>query len=1003
MRRLLLFLLFLIPTLASAQGYNVQDNVTGPTGQPVGNATITVCVAGAAGLPCTSLAAIYGANTPTGTDSTLMAVKQNPFQTDGKGNYAFSVPAGNFRYTVTRSGITSYKVDLTAPCAPNSVTLGCGGGSTPATSTIIDVTNYGIRPLIPAAFSTITVTTSAASPTVTTTGVSNFIVNDGITIPGAGLPTTQTTPAAPTVAVAGATGSKTISYKCVGLDAQWGKTAASPAGTTTTAPTVFGIPAVGITSVVRASNVTTVTTTTPMFASSGSYHAVIGNVTGGTTEFSGLAAVTITSSTTLTFSNPGSNESGTVGGTSYVLFENAFIVTSVQRTKGSNQLVLMTDTTHNITATNVGNRQTKVFVDGIDFPDVEPRLYGEGLFPVVAVTSNTITIDTPFVAPTTTTSTMPAIINASGVFQTSATVWADIIVGCPTLDGNTKFYEVYADYGSGYSPIGPTHWDGNQGNGLNYFEDYGPGMTKVNYSPPAAMGLPTTPPVSAQNQVFSGQIASISGSTLTLTGNVPTAVTSVTAYHDNGVAFQRAIADSCINQPGDMYYNGWGYKTVYFPTNTPSVMGVPYFYFTAPVNLNQHCATVRVRQAGPIWTDGTLYAEGSNFLDWQSPTDITGTESSDNSVGTYSNILGKASPLLEITGRGHVHAMGFTTLSNGQDGLLINTGQNDTYDHLYLSADCEGCLTSMPLVIENINFAFHLSDLFFSGFHNFKYPIPLGGGNVDRGQVPWWPVPNIEILGPTLPTSFLLDGTSYAQFRGMRLNLLYGSLGPVQKFEIKRIKTFQDPWQPFFTIDGGGFAMTHMSVSEIQMDSVPMPDLAFMLTSPLNFTSDEIGTTSAENTPSMTGEPVGFAHQQLAYEPQIQNTNGIFENGKDQKYTVCNATAVCGDLFAGQLPSAPQAIGPVAGTTGTGACGTITTNTGGAWAGTFKCTGSTGAATIVITPGTTAPHGWNCVNTQDQTTTADAIAQTANNTTTCTLGAAAIASNDVIVFSAVPF
>ncbi len=78
-----------------AQGSRKDDIVFGPTGHPVANATITVCVANATGTPCTPLATLY-------TDATLTTTSANPFQADGVGNYHFYAPAG--RYVVQISG-----------------------------------------------------------------------------------------------------------------------------------------------------------------------------------------------------------------------------------------------------------------------------------------------------------------------------------------------------------------------------------------------------------------------------------------------------------------------------------------------------------------------------------------------------------------------------------------------------------------------------------------------------------------------------------------------------------------------------------------------------------------------------------------------------------------------------------------------------------------------------------------------------------------------------------
>lgn len=85
--------------------------------------------------------------------------------------------------------------------------------------------------------------------------------------------------------------------------------------------------------------------------------------------------------------------------------------------------------------------------------------------------------------------------------------------------------------------------------------------------------------------------------------------------------------------------------------------------------------------------------------------------------------------------------------------------------------------------------------------------------------------------------------------------------------------------------------------------------------------------------------------------------------------------------------------------TGTGACGTVTTQSGGATAGTFKCTGITGASTATITFAKTAPSGWTC-DVWDETTRADNPSQTSHSQTTCVVTAAAIAQNDVLVFKA---
>lgn len=124
----------------------------------------------------------------------------------------------------------------------------------------------------------------------------------------------------------------------------------------------------------------------------------------------------------------------------------------------------------------------------------------------------------------------------------------------------------------------------------------------------------------------------------------------------------------------------------------------------------------------------------------------------------------------------------------------------------------------------------------------------------------------------------------------------------------------------------------------------------------------------------------------------------------------------CGNTFSGPLTSwstgggkfipCPNEPAPATATppaiTGTGACGTVSTQTGNLYTGKATCTGSTGASTFIITPGITATNGWRC-NASDQTTAANLLQQSASSTTTCTLTAAAVNANDVIVFTVVPY
>ena len=94
--------------------------------------------------------------------------------------------------------------------------------------------------------------------------------------------------------------------------------------------------------------------------------------------------------------------------------------------------------------------------------------------------------------------------------------------------------------------------------------------------------------------------------------------------------------------------------------------------------------------------------------------------------------------------------------------------------------------------------------------------------------------------------------------------------------------------------------------------------------------------------------------------------------------------------------------GPAATLTGTGACATITTQSGGPQVGRATCTAATAASTLTITPGKTAPNGWVCT-AYDETTRANLLQQTSTTTTACTLTATSVTQNDVFVFTASAF
>jgi hypothetical protein len=87
--------------------------------------------------------------------------------------------------------------------------------------------------------------------------------------------------------------------------------------------------------------------------------------------------------------------------------------------------------------------------------------------------------------------------------------------------------------------------------------------------------------------------------------------------------------------------------------------------------------------------------------------------------------------------------------------------------------------------------------------------------------------------------------------------------------------------------------------------------------------------------------------------------------------------------------------------TGTGACATITTQAGGSTAGTFKCTGTTGASTVTLTLGPTAPNGWTCW-ANDITHTLSGSQSTASATAPV-MTFSSVTANDVLNFGCLAY
>lgn len=138
----------------------------------------------------------------------------------------------------------------------------------------VDVTAFGVRAVVTVPSTTASITSGTTAATLA--AASTFQNGDGIVVYGAGPTVTMSTPSAPTVTpslvagsiraderVASIAGATTYSYVVVARNKKGALTTSSATGTTSTGLATLGAVVVNITSLARANNIVTVTTSAP--------------------------------------------------------------------------------------------------------------------------------------------------------------------------------------------------------------------------------------------------------------------------------------------------------------------------------------------------------------------------------------------------------------------------------------------------------------------------------------------------------------------------------------------------------------------------------------------------------------------------------------------------------------------------------------------------------------------------------------------------------------------
>ncbi len=121
-RQLLHVLAFVLLSLPTCFGQGVFippqtafRTVNGVTA-PIANATVTVCAAGASGIPCSPALV----NTIF-KDAALTQPLSNPFTSDSNGNYQFAVAPGTYTVTTTAAGFSGYSYQVTLTGGAGSI------------------------------------------------------------------------------------------------------------------------------------------------------------------------------------------------------------------------------------------------------------------------------------------------------------------------------------------------------------------------------------------------------------------------------------------------------------------------------------------------------------------------------------------------------------------------------------------------------------------------------------------------------------------------------------------------------------------------------------------------------------------------------------------------------------------------------------------------------------------------------------------------------------------
>jgi hypothetical protein len=605
-----------------------------------------------------------------------------------------------------------------------------------------DVQAYGALPR-PASISneTTTATTTAGLPTVSIAAAQHFIDGDGVVIWKAGAATQQTTPAAATVTSPAVTGTRTFNYECVGVDAMGGLTAAGPSGSTT-GPTIFGNPNVGISTIEQSNDVVTVNFSSPIDASTGQTVDISGVLEAGSILNGFWTIASAPNPSQITYHLPGNVGVGTVNTSSVGRLTNQRNITEITRT--GTTIKVTTDGNHNFLFQESPNR-TVAIISGVSPSDFD------GQYVVLSASENTLTLDTGY-------STVPETMTETGSTRTGSsiiTVWEFNTIKCPPISDPTVAYYVYGDSaGERMALLGETLYT------QRTWTDWGPlqggGFIAPGY-------VPTIPPPAAQNQIFASTILSGGGSKhLTLANSVTSAVSDQLIMHDDGQGvLAAALAALAKGGHGATIHLSPGSATgSQYIINTPLVI---------PPGVELIVGT-------PLVANESIFYLGSNHV--TVPFGSSGANTPQFGQRNYVPVSGIAKSyfIFNRSNSNVIDGLEFLGGHNGQNYVLFNDSDYDWVKDVSL-ANQSNSGTSVGLTYQNDSSWQRLTNI-----HSLSYS-PLG--NIHRaGLIPYGPpIPMIWFRssdggGQTVvPSSVTMDGKNHINGRGILFDLAFRATG----------------------------------------------------------------------------------------------------------------------------------------------------------------------------------------------------------------------------------